>query len=395
MRQGREILVSAIKLLLLSVASIFVLGFGFELYLRSQGFLLSVPANYPCVTGHPLLNHVYKENCQATALAAHLKTEKDVIYKTNSIGLRGPEPIAKARKIVMIGDSYTEGFGLAEEESLPFLVEAAWKKSGAKNLQVINGGTIGFSTAVYPLFYKNKISPLKPEFVLLNLDFTDITDDPYFLQIAEYDENGLPKSFAPKESFPSWLLPLVYSNRSALFRFLHQEWNQWSLYKLKQINKEKMNAYAGASPVSPSFFEISGMQSCIKPLSAMVRSIRRLNDMVRADGARFAIHMYLPGTMVKKYPDQKRGMSIVRSWLQKKEKDHSWYCAENIGIVDFFRAFSVAENIPFFDSSKEILKNPSRESFYFPQDAHWNFKGTSFVANILSRPLWRLIESKK
>jgi len=62
------------------------------------------------------------------ATAAALKTEEDVVYKTNSLGLRGREPGSSKLRIVVIGDSYTEGFGLSETEAFPFQPEAALKK---------------------------------------------------------------------------------------------------------------------------------------------------------------------------------------------------------------------------------------------------------------------------
>lgn len=383
------------KITVVCAVSLLVLLAGFEAFLRHEGFLSSVPANYPCVTGDPELNHLFRENCVALAKASDLKTEKDVTYKTNAMGLRGAMPMPGKKYVVFIGDSYTEGFGLEENEALGARVQQEWDRKATGDLQIVNGGTLGFSTVVYPLYYAKKIASLKPHYVLLNLDYSDLYDDSYYLQIAEYGDDGRPRSFSPKDTFPQWLLPYVYSNRSAVLRFIHQEWNQLNLFRLEIQNRPMMDAFAKGTGLQKEWLEKAEMQKCEKPLAAILRSIRELKDKVEANGGRLGIHMYPPGNAVKDYPEQKQSISFVRAWIQKKRTDFSWYCPANDHFIEFMQMFAAAERLDFFESAKAIKENPEKQNFYFEKDAHWNAKGVSFVAERLAPQLRKAVERKR
>lgn len=396
MRLGRIILIGGTKVLLVVALSTLALIAGFEGYLRWTGFLEAQPANYPCVQGDTELNHLFQENCEGVAAASALKTEKDVVYKTNSRGLRGPEPRPGMRHVVLIGDSYTEGFGLGEDETLSARIQEEWNRRGVKGVQVLNGGTLGFSTVVYSRYFKRKFAELKPEFVLLNVDLTDLTDDAYYLQIAEYGEDGRPKAFSTRETFPSWLLPYVYSNKSAVIRFLHQEWNQWNLFRLEQFNRPRMDAFASdaAKIVDPEWLREAGLESCQKPLAVMAQSVLDLKKEVERNGGRFAVHMYPPGTHVKKYEAPVQNISFVRKWLDARRTDYSWNCVSDQRLVEFIRRFSEANGIPFFESFSSVIAHPDRSKLYFDRDAHWNAAGVKFVASGLADALWKAVDRK-
>jgi acyl-CoA thioesterase I len=49
-------------------------------------------------------------------------------------------------KVVMLGDSLTEGYGLSKEQAYPHLVEQKFQKNG-KKIEVINGGVSGSTSA--------------------------------------------------------------------------------------------------------------------------------------------------------------------------------------------------------------------------------------------------------
>lgn len=390
----KSILFSAVKVSLVVVLSLGFLFIGFEAYLRWTGFLEAQPANYPCVVGDAELNHLFRENCEGIASAAALKTEKDVTYRTNSRGLRGPEPALGKRIVVLIGDSYTEGFGLEESETLAARIQEEWNLRGVKGIQVLNGGTLGFSTVVYPSYFRRKFAELKPAFVLLNVDLTDIVDDSYYLQIAEYGEDGRPLAFSARETFPTWLLPYIYSNQSAFLRFLHQEWNQWNLYRLERANRPKMDLYAAKSSslVQDNWLKKVGLEACSKPLAVMASSILELKKAVERSGGRFAIHMYPSGSLVKKYETPSQNISFVRKWVNSKKTDYSWNCVSDQRLVEFVRLFAKANRIPFFESFTSVMSHPGRTNFYFDRDAHWNAAGVKFVASQLAGPLWKAVE---
>jgi len=64
-------------------------------------------------------------------------------YRTNAHGLRDRDRPAKAqgtRRVLVIGDSYTWGYAVAEEEAYPQMAERFLRERGRPDIEVINGG---------------------------------------------------------------------------------------------------------------------------------------------------------------------------------------------------------------------------------------------------------------
>lgn len=377
----------------MSVFCLVAVAVSFEIYLRYTGFLKAQPANYPCVMGDPVLNHVFQKNCEGLAPSEALKTEKDALYKTNSFGFRGREPGTAGTRVVVLGDSYTEGFGLSEQEAFPAKLEEALKKAGKRDVEVLNGGTLGFSPALYTKYYERYFSNLRPTFVLLNLDFTDFSDDSHYLRNAEYDSAGRPSGFPGRDVFPDWLKPYVYSNQSALLRFLHQEWNQWFLIGLREKNQPLMDALVNSSPnyVVQAELEPLGLGACAKPLEMTIKLVMELRQKVLSGGAGFGIHMYPVGSFVKSYSHIPQNISFVQAWDVKTRKDFSWECMSTPKNLEVVKAFAKRQGIPFFDSFPVVMNHPDRASLYYNRDEHWNSRGVELVTSSLAKPLIRAI----
>lgn len=144
---------------------------------------LEVTAAPGCKQGDPLYDHSYIPNCVST-----FKTgEWDTAVRINSQGLRDDEILPKQQdelRILMLGDSFTWGYGVEQEETFSELLEEK------TNTNVINAGATSYSPILEYLFLKNKGLSYQPEVVILNLDLSDLQDDYIREQKAQYDANG-------------------------------------------------------------------------------------------------------------------------------------------------------------------------------------------------------------
>jgi hypothetical protein len=64
-------------------------------------------------------------------------------YRTNAHGLRDRDRPAKApgsKRVLVVGDSYTWGYAVAEEEAYPQVAERLLAERGRPDIEVINGG---------------------------------------------------------------------------------------------------------------------------------------------------------------------------------------------------------------------------------------------------------------
>ncbi len=140
--------------------------------------------------------HLVSDRVRHHRLVANWQgTVQDVPYRTNALGLRdrdlaSPKPAGTVR-VLMLGDSFTEGGGFADADTIPRRVEVALRVS-CPGVQVINAGVASYSPILEYLLLKEIGAALDPDLVVLNLDMTDVHDDLIRTALAELDADGLP-----------------------------------------------------------------------------------------------------------------------------------------------------------------------------------------------------------
>jgi acyl-CoA thioesterase-1 len=92
---------------------------------------------------------------------------------------------AQTKKLVVLGDSLTEGYGVAKESAFPALLEKKIHDSGKKEWTVINSGVSGATTASATGRMK-WLFKTKPDLVLLILGANDGLRG---LKVAESEKN--------------------------------------------------------------------------------------------------------------------------------------------------------------------------------------------------------------
>ncbi len=101
-----------------------------------------------------------------------------VTYTMNALGARGPL-IAHARqpgtpRILLLGDSVTWGFGVADDESLP-----AALSTRLRDVEVVNLGVAGFGTAQELVLLREEGLAYQPDHVVLVFTLANDVEDTY------------------------------------------------------------------------------------------------------------------------------------------------------------------------------------------------------------------------
>jgi hypothetical protein len=98
-------------------------------------------------------------------------------YRINSMGLRDREhsyrPAPGAQRVMVLGDSFAEGFSVRMEDALPQALERVLRARGCET-EVLNAGTVGYSTDQEYLFYREEGSRYRPQVVALLLYYNDV-----------------------------------------------------------------------------------------------------------------------------------------------------------------------------------------------------------------------------
>jgi hypothetical protein len=141
----------------------------------------------------------------------HISSEFDYEFRTNSRGLRGPEtPFQKPRdvtRIVVLGDSFVAGNGVAEEETFPARLEGLLNLNGPiskdsnppqpsqPRTEVINVGCTGISTVRALDLYEILGQRFHPNLVILAYyvgnDLTGVVQELTPAEFAAWKPQGL------------------------------------------------------------------------------------------------------------------------------------------------------------------------------------------------------------
>jgi acetyltransferase AlgX (SGNH hydrolase-like protein) len=135
-----------------------------------------------------------------TPLAAQRvrRAEFDVLLSFNSKGLRGPERDYSARpgtrRLLVLGDSFAEGYYVDEPQTLRAVLESQLEREGCRPVEVINGGTIAYSTDQEYLFYATEGRLYGAQAVLLMFYYNDL-----YYNTSPVGPGGEPKPYFEQE----------------------------------------------------------------------------------------------------------------------------------------------------------------------------------------------------
>ena len=166
------------------------------------------------------------------AKASCVTQEWDVPYSINSMGFRdheyGKKPAGTFR-VLMIGDSYTEGYGVKLEDSFIKVLEKELNDhDSSKKYEVVNGAIASYSPLLEYIFISQKALSVEPDVVVLVYDYGDLKDDYEYEKTTTF-ENGLPVKATPYQR--AWT-----PNATAFQRFLIRHFRAY-LYLDNKLNK--------------------------------------------------------------------------------------------------------------------------------------------------------------
>src|SRR5689334_11908014 len=155
----------------LLVFCLFAVAFGVLIGLLACEFAIRIFAPQQLVSDIVTGDNDVDYRLRPNARGEMSSPEYAVTLRVNSLGFRGEEVSANKtpgiRRVLFLGDSYTFGHGLVENETLPAVVGQALQKKLPGQYEVINGGVYGYSTANELDLFLKYGRPLKPDIVVI------------------------------------------------------------------------------------------------------------------------------------------------------------------------------------------------------------------------------------
>jgi len=123
--------------------------------------------------GPPLTEYdpVFGQRLRRDVRCVRTTPEFRMHFSSNSLGWRGPEPLAPKAEIVFLGDSFTMGYGVDDGLEFPQLLASALDKS------VVNMGLGGTGNGRWPSILRGDATLFEPKTVVLQLCSNDLKDN--------------------------------------------------------------------------------------------------------------------------------------------------------------------------------------------------------------------------
>ena len=326
------------------------------------------------------------------------RPEFDITLQFNSKGLRGPErDYAKppgTRRVLILGDSFAEGYYVEEGQTVRAVLEDLLDREGCGRWEVINGGTIAYSTDQEYLFYKTEGHRYGAEAVMVLFYYNDLyynasevgpggEPKPYF----EVDEGALVARNSPVPAPAKGLL-----NRQEPGVPAPKPWH--GSIALRLLSNRTVDA-------SPRLHRLLARLGLVEPVSPAPPKeywpfsrdhAREVNDMwerthhilaalkadVEGHGARLAV-LYVP----VRFEVNDRVWELSR---QRYRMGRRW--DRNV-VFERLRAVCDDLGIPLVDPRDELRRQEATGApAYYTRDVHWTAFGNAVAAHLLE-PLVR------
>lgn len=288
--------------------------------------------------------------------------EYDTYISINAKGLRDQNyPYEKPEgvyRILVIGDSFVEGFQVSHDQTFTAQIGTLLKNSGHKQIEVINGGVSRYGTDNTLLFLEGEGLKYHPDLVIYAFypnDITDILEKDYFrLQGGQLVQK--PIHLSPFDSIRGTLYDVSYIYRVALAISIQvQQKTDSTLIKTKW----GLVLPIYRDPLRPR--EENGWQIATALLA-------RMQVDTAAAGARLLV-VYLPEIY----------QSEDRLWAQVAQSSEV--------LVRDAPNRRLAQSIPagawFFDLMPGFRAKAQDQSLYYNGDEHFNPAGHTLAADLI------------
>lgn len=322
-------------------------------------------------------------------------SEFSVRIRTNRYGLRGPEPAmpkpAGRFRILVLGDSFTFGFPVQDEETFCSLLEARLRARGYA-VEVVNAGVSSYSPTLHYISLRDAWLAFEPDLVMLWYDLGDLQDDYRYQKNLLYDADGRLSRCDPRYvhgRFDWWEWA---NNRSALAKYLYTKgvrtWEKirilglWGYVQAK-LRGERAKVAIGrlrgqqaqANALEYERFLLVrefATEELVQPAWAIsAKYLTMIRDLLAERDIPFLLGVYPYGMVVG--PDQwATGRTF---WGFEPGRTYSAAVALNV-----FEAFSKESGVPLLNTFPAFEAAAKTESLFYDWDGHCTPAGHRVLA---------------
>jgi lysophospholipase L1-like esterase len=274
-----------------------------------------------------------------------LQPEYEAAITIGAAGLRGADsrPRGSATyRIVCLGDSFTFGQGVGDDEAFPAQLERLLAaRFPGTDVQVLNAGVPGYGTVDELRYLESRIAVLDPDLVVVQ-----------FLSVNDFHNNSAP-ALGRVEVRDGWL----YENEAPRA----QPWRTIDWLKRQSRLAHLVSERAGAFAMRLGFLGVSGAGAIDAPQAQLaVATLRRVAEVAKARGAGslFVLATGQAPVVAPNAPEIPAKAIVERA-------------AREAGAA-------------FVDLTPHLRGRAADRELYYPLDGHWTVAGHAVAAAALA-----------
>jgi hypothetical protein len=307
---------------------------------------------------------------QPSAQATYRWQGRSIVETSNSRGARSPEFAAAADSVLLLGDSFCEGYLVSDDEVFSAVLER-----DRPDLQAINHGVAGYSTDQQLLLFRELIQQYSPNTTLLLFFDNDVW---FNAQAVEY-RSAKPLFTLTEGQLVLGGVPVPRADKSVVASPSAGRSSEWRLLRLMRDALQQIEPAGNGGPLEPVdeflVYRRSPPPEIMDAWELTAALLGQLQSEVAAAGSEFAV-FYVPSVAAVDddawaQTKERYEMSDADWDIHQVERDLTTVCAR-LGIVlisptERFRSAASASN-----------------SLYYRRDGHWNPQGHELTAKIIS-----------
>ncbi len=289
---------------------------------------------------------------------------EQVTVRTNEDGLRSRYSrrkfLAHQERIAILGDSFTFGFGVRQEQTFQRVVENRLRRHLRRNdVAVLNAGVIGSSPLLEELVFDGIVAAYQPTLVLLCVDASDIGND------VQYAREAIVRNGRVSFEVPPARMPRYYGALHELLRPSHFQ-PRYDYYRF-EVN------IGGVIEDNFYFIFRPPLEKTLPYFEATMSHINSLARKVEASGAKFLL------VVLPRFQHWNPNES-PENWEGSKYRVPEPHQDEYLRFFETQRPqveYAVLNLLPAFQQT-------DRFPLVFKNDPHWNAQGHAFVGETVA-----------
>ena len=306
-------------------------------------------------------------------------------YEINSLGLRDKEyPLKKpagTTRVLMLGDSFTEGIGVEANETFSKVLEGLLNGEGrTEKYEVINAGVGSYSPLPEYIYLKSAGLKLEPDVVVLNLDLSDTYDDIQYTKLARFDAAGTPLGVSPDPVQPNegWWARKLF----AIKGFLRENTRLYNFITLRISRYVEGTQHEGSNLGDLRWDKYAMLRPNYtykdQDWHLTHKYILLVRDLLKERSVRFVLTVYPYGMQVSP-----REFNVGRQfWGFRPDTLYSTQPQDSVEEFCKREDIMVINACPDFRDSSQ-----SQYPMYIDDNGHWTASGQRVFAQILFREM--------